>query len=227
MPGKPEPISGWRAQIGRLLRETGRLTRMACVAAGLLLLSAGLTYTVLIGVKDQLQPLPPLAKIQPPTDSPSLPATGGIPRQEDAREIPKITPASPVVSPAPPLTLNIPDSMVSVPFGWRHHPVYRDWRLHTGDDILATDGQPVQVFIGGRVTDVTKDPEMGLTVVVSSAGHELQYASLASAAVSPGTAVAIGQRIGTAGQCPAEPFVHLHLAVKKANAYLDPQRFTP
>ena len=227
MPGKPEPISGWRTQIGRLLRETGRLTKTAFVAAGLLLLSAGLTYTVLIGVKDQLQPLPPLAKVQPPTESPSLPATGGIPRQDAAREIPKTTPTPAVVSPAPPLALNIPDRMVSVPFGWRHHPVYHDWRLHTGVDMAATDGQPVQALVGGQVTDVIKDPEMGLTVIVSSDRYELQYASLATAAVSPGTAVAIGQRIGTAGHCPAEPFVHVHLAVKQANAYLDPQRFAP
>ena len=227
MPGKPEPINGWRAQIGRLLRETGRLTRMACVAAGLLLLSAGLTYTVLIGVKDQLQPLPPLAKVQPPTDSPSLPATGGIPLQDAAKEIPKATPPPAVVTPAPPLILHIPDSMVSVPFGWRHHPVYHDWRLHTGVDLAAADGQPVQALAGGRVTNVIKDPQLGLMVVVSSGGYELQYASLAAAAVSPGAPLAVGQRIGTAGQCPAEPFVHVHLAVKKANAYLDPRQFVP
>lgn len=234
-------------QFTHRINEVKRISKPVYAAAVLLLLSAGLAFTVVSGLSQQIRPLPPLAAHQQPLDqpiqveqpvppaqvTPAVPApvavTTPMPMPEAARtaEQPSIAPVVPAAEVAlqqekrrQPLA-----GEIVAGFGWQHHAVYQDWRFHTGIDIAATPGQPVRAATGGRVASVAADKQFGLMLVVESGSHTLYYGSLSSAAVKAGQTVHTGDVIGVAGECSSEPFTHLHFAVKAQDNYIDPQEF--
>ncbi|MCE5286557.1 MAG: M23 family metallopeptidase [Pelosinus sp.] len=111
---------------------------------------------------------------------------------------------------------------VVLAFGWQQHPVYKDWRYHTGMDIGARGKQDVQAIFSGLVTDIYTDKHSGLTVVVEGKDYKIFYGSLSTAAVTKDSHVNAGQYVGKTGVCREEPQEHLHLAVKKADSYINP-----
>lgn len=226
MPGKPEPFFRLRTQLYHLLSDVKSIAKPVGAAAGLLLLSATLTYLVITGITEQMRPLPPLAEKE------QSQATEALPKQEAAAAKPPVSaasmaepPATPVVraEPSVPQVRKLPQGKITAGFGWQQHPLYHDWRFHTGIDIAAEVGQNVQAVSGGQVREITRDAKLGLTVVLESGEYTFYYASLASTAVKPGAAVKAGEIVGVAGESPAEPFTHLHFAVKKQDNYIDPQ----
>lgn len=111
---------------------------------------------------------------------------------------------------------------IKVNFGWYLHPLYKDWRYHTGIDVLGVKGQVVPAIYSGQVTDVFRDSKSGLTAVVKQKQYQVYYGSLQNVTVEKGSWIQAGQEIGKMGSCDAEPYDHLHLSIKKNDEYIDP-----
>ncbi len=111
---------------------------------------------------------------------------------------------------------------IKVKFGWYLHPLYNDWRYHTGIDVMGHKGQSVSAIQNGQVTEIYQDANSGLTVVVKHNHYQVYYGSLLKAAVEKGDFIQAGQEIGQMGSCDAEPYDHLHLAIKENDDYVDP-----
>ncbi len=107
-------------------------------------------------------------------------------------------------------------------FGWQMHPLYKDWRYHTGVDVLGEEGQDVAAVQSGQVIDIYKDNNSGLTVVVQNDNYKVYYGSLSKVITAKGSYIDAGQEIGKMGSFTAEPYSHLYLAIKKDNEFIDP-----
>jgi len=270
MPGRPGPFSDLRTyfrrqtlgqvglkpglvnflyQFGHRLHEVRKIRKPIYAAAGLLLLSAGLTFAVVSALSQNIRPLPPLADKQqlteqrlqveqPAVSAPALPETAAslpVPPVKQSASLPKVgqaveqplTPSTPAVEAAlvqdtrrQPL-----NGAIVADFGWLHHAVYQDWRFHTGIDIAGTPGQPVRAAASGRIVNVMTDNQLGLMLVMESGSYTLYYGSLSAVSVKAGQTVHSGDVIGVVGECASEPFLHLHFAVKKQGEYIHPQEF--
>jgi murein DD-endopeptidase MepM/ murein hydrolase activator NlpD len=107
-------------------------------------------------------------------------------------------------------------------FGWQMHPLYNEWRYHTGIDVLGEDGQNIAAIQSGQVIEIYKDNNSGLTVVVKNNNYKVYYGSLSKATITKGSHIDAGQEIGKMGSFAAEPYYHLYLAIKKNDEYIDP-----
>lgn len=228
MPGNQESFFQFREQLSKVLREVKHIGKPVCAAMGLLLLSAALTYIVVSGISGEMRPLPPLAKtLQLPQPLQSSSATQQVPAVTVEPKVAQEGPAFSVVASKGETSFaqpsRLPEGTITAAFGWQQHPVFQDWRFHTGIDIAMPAGQSVLALSGGRVSEVTKDRQLGITVVVENGDYIFYYASLAAATAKTGTVVEAGAIIGTVGQSNTEPYDHLHLAVKKQGNYIDPQ----
>jgi murein DD-endopeptidase MepM/ murein hydrolase activator NlpD len=101
------------------------------------------------------------------------------------------------------------------------------WKTHDGIDIAAANGENVKSMTTGVVSEVYEDQLMGVTVVIDHGNGLLGfYSNLGSdVAVSEGDSVSAGSIIGTVGssadgEISEDP--HLHFALKKNNAWIDP-----
>lgn len=85
-------------------------------------------------------------------------------------------------------------------FGWQYSGALNEWYYNPGITFAAKKGQPVKAGWAGKVTQVTKEPHMGLTVTVNDGdGFETVYGHLGRAEVKAGQEVHQGQVIGTVG----------------------------
>ena len=108
--------------------------------------------------------------------------------------------------------------------------VWPDWRTHDGVDLTAAEGAPVRAAANGTVTAVYDDELLGTTVVI---GHDdgcvTYYQNLAATpVVSAGDKVEAGQTIGSVGRTALLEVGqddHLHFAVRKNGASIDPETF--
>lgn len=218
--------TGWRMiwrNISKILFYPGWIQpKPVYAAAGLLILAGGLLFVVVASLESGAEKLPgqPAAEFsagyaEQPSSSLRMETTVAEPSKP-----PAVTAAASAVAKEKvcwPLQGKIQREM-----GWQLHPVFLDWRYHTGIDIQAKEDQPVQAMVSGRVSDVYTDSGTGLTVVVTGEKYTVYYGSLAAAAVDKDSRVAAGSRIGTAGLCGGEPYLHLHLAVKSGDKWIDP-----
>lgn len=102
----------------------------------------------------------------------------------------------------------------------------RDWRVHTGTDLIAEPGEQVLACANGRVEQVYTDPMLGNVVVIEHGDYHFSYCGLGEDfTVAVGDVVTIGQAIGTVTAVPMESAdePHLHLEVRRDSAYLDPR----
>ena len=111
-------------------------------------------------------------------------------------------------------------------------PVFSDtlneWRVHTGLDISAEDGDGVYAAADGKVTKVYSDPFLGKTVEITHDGGIVSvYSNLGSdtVSVSEGQTVSCGTKIGTVGdtsliEIADEP--HIHFEVKVGGVSVNP-----
>jgi len=209
---------------GRIVGAVSRLTMTIYVAVGLLFLSSLLVICVFFGLKsDPHTIVSSEEKIenQAPVSVQDRSAIIAVSPQAAPEVVPKAIesqPAKDVI--VAPTTIKGP---IKVDFGWQFHEVYKDWRYHTGIDISGADGDSVEAINNGHVTDVFRDNHSGLTVVVKNSTHSVYYGSLSAVKVEKGSHIKLGQIIGTMGSCDAEPYNHLHLAIKKGEQYIDPK----
>lgn len=101
-----------------------------------------------------------------------------------------------------------------------------DWRVHQGIDINGTLGSEVYAAADGVVVDFIEDVLYGHTAIIRQADESmLYYCGLTSEPmVTKGLEVHAGDVIGHLGvvPCEAEEPPHLHLALMKDGAFVNP-----
>ncbi len=107
-----------------------------------------------------------------------------------------------------------------------------DYRVHRGLDFACAPGTPVLAAADGVVTEVRRDPMMGVTVSVRHTGDAVTvYQGLderTAQIVEPGDPVAAGQVIGAAGTTALIESAeedHLHFAMTVGGKAADPADF--
>ncbi len=115
---------------------------------------------------------------------------------------------------------------ISSVFGLRKHPLFGQWRNHTGTDYAAAMGTPVRaigdgvvIFAGvkggyGNMIDIRHRNGM-----VSRYGHMRNFAT----GMHPGTRVAMGSTIGYVGMTGWATGPHLHFEIRVDGVAHDPK----
>jgi murein DD-endopeptidase MepM/ murein hydrolase activator NlpD len=115
------------------------------------------------------------------------------------------------------------------PFGRRFHPIYKEWRLHTGQDLTSVPGAgPVVAAAAGTVLSVGTRGAYGNMITLRHPGSiTTRYGHLASIdrKIRPGAIVAIGQRLGVEGSTGASTGLHLHFQVEINGKPVNPVPF--
>src|SRR5262247_1601053 len=111
-------------------------------------------------------------------------------------------------------------------FGLRMHPIDHEERLHSGMDIAAPAGTPIQAAAAGQVVFSGTQAGYGNVVVIQhDASYSTLYAHNTANLVSVGTTVSQGQPIATVGSTGRSTGPHLHFEVRKDGKQLDPAQF--
>ena len=118
-------------------------------------------------------------------------------------------------------------SRVSSGFGGRFHPIFRNWRAHTGVDFAAARGARVIATADGHVVAAGSRGGYGNAVEIKHGGAiSTLYAHLSGFAkgVRAGTRVRQGEPIGFVGATGYATGPHLHYEFKIAGIHQDPLR---
>ncbi|HXN14108.1 MAG TPA: M23 family metallopeptidase [Candidatus Acidoferrales bacterium] len=107
----------------------------------------------------------------------------------------------------------------------RWHPILHEYRPHVGVDLVAKYGEPVKSVADGTVIAAGWGGELGNCIriqhqhgMVSIYGH----LSKISPEVKPGSSVHMGQLIGNVGSTGLSTGPHLHFAMEKDGAWVNP-----
>ena len=119
--------------------------------------------------------------------------------------------------------------VLTSPFGRRFHPIYKEWRLHTGQDLasLPRAGRVVAAA-DGTVISAHRNHDYGNIVSLRHGNRVVtRYGHLASIdpKIIPGARVGIGQRIGIEGSTGTSTGLHLHFQVEVNGTPVNPVRF--
>lgn len=117
--------------------------------------------------------------------------------------------------------------MVS-PYGYRIHPIYKDWRLHNGVDLAGGCNVPIYAATGGRVSFSGLNGGYGNFIILDHGnGIESAYAHIIDGGrlVSDGQKVTAGQLIARTGSTGGSTGCHLHFEVRSGGVAFDPVPF--
>jgi len=113
---------------------------------------------------------------------------------------------------------------VTSPFGWRVFGGRTSF--HTGIDIAADYGTPVQATGDGVVVGSGWQPAYGWSVLIQHNGdYSTLFAHLSSTLVQVGDVVSIGDVIGLSGSSGRSTGPHLHYEIWQNGRPLDPRPF--
>jgi murein DD-endopeptidase MepM/ murein hydrolase activator NlpD len=102
------------------------------------------------------------------------------------------------------------------PFGMRWSESRGAWKMHTGMDLIVTEGTPVLAAADGVVRLVDEVSGYGLTVLVDhGSGWQTLYGHLFEIAVQPGERVRRGQPLGRVGESGRASTPHLHFEIRQ------------
>lgn len=112
---------------------------------------------------------------------------------------------------------------ISSKFGWRIHPVYKDWRFHKGVD-LGVGHTPIYATRAGVVVIAQWNDSAGYYVTIDHGdGYRSVYMHMCTSPyVSPGDFVAAGQVIGCVGTTGTSTGLHLHFGISYEGEYVNP-----
>ena len=112
---------------------------------------------------------------------------------------------------------------ISSNFGMRHHPILNEFRHHSGLDIAAPKGSPIEAVMDGKVVFAGKRGNYGNTVIVEhSDGYKSVYAHCDQLNVSKGDQIKSGEQIATVGSTGLSTGNHLHFEIRKNEEAIDP-----
>jgi murein DD-endopeptidase MepM/ murein hydrolase activator NlpD len=107
----------------------------------------------------------------------------------------------------------------------RYHPILHEYRPHVGVDLVAKYGEPVKSVADGTVISAGWGGELGNCIRIQ---HQHQMVSIyghlskISPELKPGGYVHIGQVIGNVGSTGLSTGPHLHFAMEKDGAWVNP-----
>ncbi len=115
-------------------------------------------------------------------------------------------------------------------FGMRQHPIFHDWRMHSGVDIGVACGTPIRAAADGVVSRRSYDSASGHRLTIDHGligGHRLTtiYLHARSYSVDAGEHVRRGQIVGRVGSTGWSTGCHLHFSVRLDGRLVDPQRY--
>ena len=112
-------------------------------------------------------------------------------------------------------------------FGYRIHPVYKTWKMHTGMDFTAPIGTPIYATGDGVVIKPkSRMSGYGKVVVVDHGyGYKTLYAHCSKIIVRPGQKVKRGQIIGYVGNTGISTGPHVHYEVLKNDRPVNPVNY--
>lgn len=112
---------------------------------------------------------------------------------------------------------------ITSPFGNRVHPITGMTRLHTGLDMSAGYGQPIQAGAPGVVLLASYFGGYGNTVIIDhGGGMSTLYAHQSELAVNSGASVEAGQVVGYVGSTGFSTGPHLHFEVRLGGSPVNP-----
>lgn len=115
-------------------------------------------------------------------------------------------------------------------FGNRFHPIFRQWRLHSGTDFGAPCGRPIYAAAGGTIIQQGYMGAYGNRIVINHGrigGNNIvtTYSHLSRYARSNGARVSRGQLIGYVGTTGASTGCHLHFEVLRNGSFVNPMGY--
>ncbi|MDZ8052077.1 MAG: LysM peptidoglycan-binding domain-containing M23 family metallopeptidase [Aulosira sp. ZfuVER01] len=132
---------------------------------------------------------------------------------------------APPTSAKPPSELSgypLPEiTTVALPYGWQIHPTTGEVFFHSGVDLFAALGTPVQAIAPGTVAFANEQGSYGKLVIINHGGGlQSRYAHLDNIKVSVGQQVKKGDLLGTVGTTgqPAAKQPHLHFEVRSSSS---------
>ncbi|NLP18995.1 MAG: M23 family metallopeptidase [Firmicutes bacterium] len=138
-----------------------------------------------------------------------------VPASEESAGLSE-NPIAPVVAP------------LSSAFGWRLHPVYKDWRYHSGVDLAVPAKTPVQAVLDGVVEDIYEDQHLGPVIILGHGqGYETRYGHCQEMLVKVGQHISQGEVIATVGEAGLDGQTHLHFELRRHGQALDPEEYLP
>ena len=112
---------------------------------------------------------------------------------------------------------------ISSHFGMRHHPVHDEFRHHSGLDIAAAKGSPIEAVMDGKVIFAGERGNFGNTVIIEHEdGYKSLYAHCDQLKVSKGDSIKSGEEIATVGSTGLSTGNHLHFEIRKNEEAIDP-----
>ncbi|WP_121514938.1 MULTISPECIES: M23 family metallopeptidase [unclassified Petrotoga] len=116
---------------------------------------------------------------------------------------------------------------ISSLYGYRIHPITKEYSFHKGIDLAAPIGTPVFCVEAGKVKFVGENGGYGLMVEIESSNGSYVYGHLSQINVYEGQYVEKGEMIARVGNTGLSTGPHLHFEVKKADTNYDPLVFLP
>lgn len=111
-------------------------------------------------------------------------------------------------------------------FGFRLHPVFKTWRMHTGIDFTAQIGTPIYATGDGKVINPSGLTGYGKVIVIDHGfGYETLYAHCSKIIVMPGQKVKRGEIIGYVGNSGVSTGPHVHYEVLKNGVPVNPVNY--
>jgi murein DD-endopeptidase MepM/ murein hydrolase activator NlpD len=109
-------------------------------------------------------------------------------------------------------------------FGYRLHPIYKTYKMHTGIDFTAPTGTPIYATGNGRVVAPTDGGHgYGNHVVIDHGyGYKSLYGHMYKSKVRIGQRVKRGELIGYVGNTGLSSGPHLHYEVIKNGNKINP-----
>ena len=108
--------------------------------------------------------------------------------------------------------------------GNRYHPIFSEWRYHSGMDIGASYGSSVVASDSGTVCYCGEKGGYGNCIMIDHGnGYYTLYGHMSGYAVSYEQAVSKGQTIGYVGSSGWATGPHLHFEIRSGSTALDPE----
>lgn len=115
---------------------------------------------------------------------------------------------------------------VTSPFGERPDPFLGVLAMHTGLDLRAHTGDPVEATAAGIVTKAEREGSYGNLVEIDHGnGLQTRYGHLSGFAVTAGQKVKIGQTVGYVGSTGRSTGSHLHYETRVGGVAVNPESY--
>ncbi|WP_165069188.1 M23 family metallopeptidase [Marisediminicola senii] len=113
-------------------------------------------------------------------------------------------------------------------YGNRLHPVYKEWRLHAGDDYGSSCGTPLFATAAGTVIASGPAGGYGNQIVIDhgdgiTSSYSHMYAN--GLLVRTGAKVAAGQQVAAVGNAGVSTGCHLHFEIRRGGVAISPAPF--